>query len=128
MNRKIFILIFGFLILLNCKQKREISLADVQIGNSQHYLTLPTGIVRNHIEDYTEGIYQDFYYSDNCVVIVSTSGFGQVTLPEENRIGFYDRKEVINGIQIAYINVEAERKAEFDKAFDLMKENGIKIK
>jgi len=130
MNRKIFILIFGILILSNCKQKNgiEYSFADVQIKETDYYLTLPIGIEKNEVEDYTEGIFQNLIYSDKSFVIISTSGFGQIKSPENEYPEFHWRKEKIDGIQIAYGNVKTERKAEFDKAFDLMIENGIKKK
>jgi hypothetical protein len=130
MNRKIIILIIGILILSNCKEKNgiEYSFADVQINNSDLYLTLPTGILKNEVEDYTEGIYQNFIYSDNSFVIISTSGFGTIKITENQNSEYHNRKENIDGIQIVYDNVKSERKAEFDKAFDLMKKNGIKKK
>ncbi|RBW57137.1 hypothetical protein DS884_11160 [Tenacibaculum sp. E3R01] len=130
MNRKIFILILGILILSSCKQKSgiEYSFADVQIKKTDYYLTLPIGIEKNEVEDYTEGIFQNFIYSDKSFVIISTSGFGQIKSPENEYPEFHWRKEKIDGIQITYGNVKTERKAEFDKAFDLMKENRIKKK
>ncbi|WP_147239402.1 hypothetical protein [Tenacibaculum sp. E3R01] len=91
-------------------------------------MTLPIGIEKNEVEDYTEGIFQNFIYSDKSFVIISTSGFGQIKSPENEYPEFHWRKEKIDGIQITYGNVKTERKAEFDKAFDLMKENRIKKK
>lgn len=130
MNKKVFILIFGILIFSNCKEKTgiEYSFENVQISTSELYLTLPTGIVKNEVEDFTEGIYQQYIYSDKSLVLISTNGMGQITLPEKQYPGFHWRKEKIDGIQVAYVNVKSERKAEFDKAFDLMIENGIKKK
>ena len=37
-----------------------------------------------------------------------------------------ERKEVIDGIQIAYFITNKERRAEFDQAFNLMLESGLK--
>ncbi|TVZ59231.1 hypothetical protein NA63_1758 [Flavobacteriaceae bacterium MAR_2010_105] len=130
MNRKIFILIFGILILSNCKQKSgiEYSFADVQINKSDYYLTLPIGIKKNEVDNYTEGFYQHFIYSDNSYVIILRGGNATLELPENKNSETHSRKESIDGIRMVYGNVKAERKSEFDKAFDLMKENGIKKK
>jgi hypothetical protein len=130
MNRKIFILIFGILILSNCKQKSgiEYSFADVQINKSDYYLTLPIGIKKNEVDNYTEGFYQHFIYSDNSYVIILRGGNATLELPENENSETHSRKESIDGIRMVYGNVKAERKAEFDKALDLMKENGIKKK
>ena len=130
MNRKIFILIFGILILSNCKQKSgiEYSFADFQINKSDLYLTLPIGIKKNEVDSYTEGFYQHFIYSDNSYVIILRGGNATLELPENENSETHSRKESIDGIRIVYGNVITERKAEFDKAFDLMKEHGIKKK
>lgn len=131
MKKKIFILIIGILILSNCKPKSEIkySFEDVKIDSTQIYLKLPTGIIKNKVEDFTEGIFQQFIYFDKSLVIISTSGMGQINLTEkDSNPNTHWRLEIIDGIQIAYWNVKSERKAEFDKAFDLMKENGLEKK
>ena len=130
MYRKVFILLFGFLILFNCKEKmeREYYLGEVQISSFNLYLTLPKGIVKNEIEDFTEGIFQQFIYSDKSLVIVSTNGWGQIELPKKEKAGLHFRKERIDGIEVAYMNVKSERKEEFDKALDFMLDKGIKKK
>ena len=58
MNKKNLILIFGILILFSCKQKNgiEYSFTEVQINKSDFYLTLPTGIKNNKVDNYTEKI------------------------------------------------------------------------
>ena len=130
MNRKIFILIFGILILSNCKKKSgiEYSFADVQINTSDYYLTLPTGITKNKTDSYEEGFYQHFVYSDNSYVTILRGGNAELELPKSDNAEIHSRYESIDRIRIVYGNVKPERKAEFDKAFDLMKENGIKKK
>jgi hypothetical protein len=128
MNKKNFILIFGILILLSCKQKSgiEYSFADVQINKSDYYLTLPIGIKKNEVDIYTEGFYQHFIYPDNSYVIILRGGNAELKEPENDNSEFHSRGQSVDGIRMIYGNVKSERKAEFDKAFDLMKENGIK--
>ena len=128
MNRKILILIFGILILSNCKQKSgiEYSFADVQVNKSDYYLTLPIGIEKNQVDTYEEGFYQYFVYSDKSYVTILRGGNATLELPENENPEIHSRKESIDGVRMVYGNVTNERKAEFDKAFDLMKENGIK--
>jgi len=128
MNRKFFILIFGILILSNCKQKSrtEYSFAKVQINESDYYLTLPIGIKKNEVDNYTEGFYQHFIYADNSYVIILRGGNAELNEPENDNPDFHSRGQSVDGIRMIYGNVKSERKAEFDKAFDLMKENGIK--
>jgi len=130
MNKKYLILIFGILILLSCKLKSgiEYSFADVQINNSDYYLTLPIGIEKNQIDSYEEGFYQYFVYPDKSYVAIMKGGNATLELPENGNSAIHSRKESIDGIRMIYGNVTSERKAEFDKAFDLMKENGIKKK
>ncbi len=130
MNRKVFILIFGFLILLNCKQKSgiEYSLADVQINKSDYYLTLPIGIEKNQIDSYEEGFYQYFIYSDKSYVAILRGANATLELPENENSETHSREQSVDRIRMIYGNVKTQRKAEFDKAFDLMKENGLKKK
>lgn len=130
MNRKIFILIIGILILTSCKQNSgiEYSFEDVQVNKSDYYLTLPTGIIKNQVDSYEEGFYQHFVYSDNSYVIILRGGNAELELPKSNNPKIHSRYESIDRIRMVYGNVKSERKAEFDKAFDLMKENGIKKK
>tara|TARA_R110002124_G_scaffold285930_1_gene465402 strand:+ start:77 stop:469 length:393 start_codon:yes stop_codon:yes gene_type:complete len=130
MNRKIFILIFGILILSNCKQKSgiEYSFADVQVNKSDYYLTLPLGIEKNQVDSYEEGFYQYFVYSDKSYVAILRGGNAELIEPENNKPDFHSRGQSVDGIRMIYGNVKSERKTEFDKAFDLMKENGIKKK
>ena len=130
MNKKYLILIFGILILLSCKLKSGIenSFVDVQINNSDYYLTLPIGIEKNQIDSYEEGFYQYFVYSDQSFVTILKGGNATLELPENENSETHSRKESIDGIRMIYGNVTSERKAEFDKAFDLMKETGIKKK
>ena len=128
MNTKNLILIFGIIILVNCKPKSEIeySFAEVQVYKSDYYLTLPSGIKKNNVNTYTEGFYQDFVYSDNSYVIILRGGNAGLELDENDSPEFHSRVQSVDGIRMLYGNVKSERKAEFDKAFDLMKENGIK--
>ena len=130
MKKKILIIIIGILTLSNCKQKSEIeySLEDVQVNTSDYYLTLPTGIIKNQIDSYEEGFYQHFVYPDNSYVIILKGGNAGLELPKNNDLGTHSRMESIDGIRMVYGDVKSERKAEFDKAFDLMKESGIKKK
>jgi hypothetical protein len=130
MNGNIFIIIFGILILSNCKQKNgiEYSFADVQINKSDYYLTLPTDIKENKVTDYTEGFYQHFIFSDNSYVIILKGGNAELELPKSDNPEIFSRYESIDRIRMVYGNVKKERKAEFDQAFDLMKKNGIKKK
>lgn len=76
MNNKILILIFGILILSNCKQKNgiEYSFDEVQVNKSNYYLTLPIGIEKNQVDTYEEGIYQYFIYSDKSYVAILRGG------------------------------------------------------
>jgi hypothetical protein len=55
-------------------------------------------------------------------------GNATLELPENKNAETHSREQSVDGIQMVYGNVKTERKAEFDKAFDLMKENGIKKK
>ncbi|MBL4569383.1 MAG: hypothetical protein JKY69_07020 [Flavobacteriaceae bacterium] len=130
MNRKIFILVIGIFILTSCKRnsETEYSFEDIQINTSDYYLTLPIGIKKNEVDNYTEGFYQHFVYSDNSYVIILRGGNAGLELPKSDNPKIHSRKENIDGIRMIYGNVKSERKAEFDKAFDLMKENGIKKK
>jgi hypothetical protein len=130
MNRKIFILIIGILILTSCKQNSgiEYSFEDVQVNKSDYYLTLPPAIIKNQVDSYEEGFYQHFVYSDNSYVIILRGGNAELELPKSNNPKIHSRYESIDRIRMVYGNVKSERKAEFDKAFDLMKENGIKKK
>ena len=130
MNRKYFILIIGFLILSSCKQKNETeySFENVQINTTDYYLTLPKGIIENKITNYTEGFYQHFIFSDNSYVIILRGGNAELELPQSDNSQIYSWEQSVDRIRMVYGNVKSERKAEFDKAFDLMKENGIKKK
>lgn len=130
MNRKIFILIFGILILSNCKSKSgtEYSFEDVQINQSDYYLTLPVGITKNEVNTYEEGFYQHFIYSDNSYVVILRGGNAELNEPKNDNPEFHSRGQSIDRIRMIYGNVKTERKAEFDKAFDIMKENGLKKK
>ena len=130
MKKKITILIFGILILFSCKQKSgiEYSFEDVQINKSDYYLTLPIGIEKNQIDSYEEGFYQYFIYSDNSYVAMLRGGNATLELPENENSETHSREQSVDRIRMIYGNVKTERKAEFDKAFDLMKENGIKKK
>jgi len=130
MNGNIFIIIFGILILSNCKQKSgiEYSFVDVQINRSNSYLTLPIDIKENKVTSFTEGFYQHFIFSDNSYVIILKGGNAELELPKSDNPEIYSRYESIDRIRMVYGNVKTERKAEFDKAFDLMKKNGIKKK
>ncbi|WP_407556299.1 hypothetical protein [Winogradskyella sp. 4-2091] len=95
---------------------------------SDYYLTLPIGIEKNQVESYEEGFYQDFVYSDNSYVIILRGGNAGLELPKNENSETHSRKEYIDGTEMVYGNVKTERKAEFDKAFDIMKENGLKKK
>jgi hypothetical protein len=130
MNRKIFILIFGILTLSNCELKSNIeySFEDVQVRESDHYLTLPSGIIINEVNTYEEGFYQHFIYSDNSYVIILKGGNAELDLPENANSGIHSRRQYVDRVIMVYGNVKTERKVEFDKAFDIMKLNGIKKK
>ena len=130
MNKKNLILLFGILILFSCKQKNgiEYSFAEVQINKSDYYLTLPTGIKKNKVDNYTEGFYQHFVYSDSSYVIILRGGNAGLELPKSDNSEIHARKESIDGLKMVYGNVRTNRKEEFDKAFDLMKEKGLKKK
>jgi hypothetical protein len=58
--------------------------------------------------------------------VISTNGMGYIDMSGEKSDKVIERKEVIDGIQIAYFITNKERKAEFDQAFNLMLENGLK--
>ena len=127
MNRNFFIFIFGIIILSSCKPKSlfEYSFVDVQINESDYYLTLPIGIIKNQVDTFEEGFYQYFIFSDNSYVILLKGGNAELELPKSDNRNIHSRYENIDRIQIVYNNVKTERRAEFDKAFDLMIENGI---
>lgn len=127
MNRNFFIFIFGIIILSSCKPKSlfEYSFVDVQINESDYYLTLPIGIIKNQVDTFEEGFYQHFIFSDNSYVILLKGGNAELELPKSDNRNIHSRYENIDRIQIVYNNVKTERRAEFDKAFDLMIENGI---
>jgi hypothetical protein len=127
MNKKIFILLLGFLILsgYNQKSENECSLVEVQINETNYYLTLPTGIKKNEVTTYEEGFYQQFTYTDNSFVVILRGGNAELDEPKSDNPKIYSRKQRVDRIIMVYGNVKPERKAEFDKAFDLMKENGI---
>ena len=130
MKKKIFILIIGILILSNCKSKSgaEYSFEDVRINTSDYYLTLPAGITKNKIDSYEEGFYQHFVYSDNSYVIILRGGNAELELPKNENSGIHSRRQYVDRVIMVYGNVKTERKAEFDKAFDIMKESGLKKK
>jgi hypothetical protein len=129
MNRKIYILIFGVLILSNCNQKSEIEyyFEQVQVNTTDLYLTLPKDIIENKVTTYEEGYYQHFIFSDNSFVIILRGGNAELHNKIDSPETFY-RKQSVDGIRMIYDHVKSERKAEFDKAFNLMKENGLKRK
>jgi len=130
MKRKITIIIIAILVLSSFKQQRgnKYSFEDIQINKSDSYLTLPKGIYKNIVKEYTEGFYQIFFYKDDSSVIILKGGNTILELPKNDNPDRFARKEIINRIQLVYGNVKLKRKAEFDKAFDLMKKNGIKKK
>ena len=130
MNKKIITLIIGILILSNCKPKSglEYSFEDVQINTSDYYLTLPTGIIKNKVDSYEEGFYQHFVYSDHSYVIILRGGSAELELPKNEKPGIHSRRQNVDRLIMVYGNVKTERKAEFDKAFDIMKEKGLKKK
>ncbi|RIA09723.1 hypothetical protein OE09_1569 [Flavobacteriaceae bacterium MAR_2010_72] len=130
MNRKVLILILGILILSNCKQNDgiEYSFEDVQVNKSDYYLTLPIGIEKNQIDSYEEGFYQYFIYSDKSYVAILRGGNATLELPKNENSETHSREQSVDRIRMIYGNVKTERKAEFDKAFDLMNENGLKKK
>jgi hypothetical protein len=127
MKTKIIIIIIGISILFGFKQQKEnkYKLIDVQINKSESYLTLPKGIKINKVTELTEGFYQIFFYSDHSSVIILKGENTILELPTNDNPNAFARKEIIDGIQMVYGNVMTKRKAEFDKAFDLMKKNGI---
>ena len=55
-------------------------------------------------------------------------GNATLELPENENTETHSREQSVDRIRMIYGNVKTERKAEFDKAFDLMKENGLKKK
>ncbi|OBX18711.1 hypothetical protein LX77_03906 [Gelidibacter algens] len=130
MKKKILIILIGILILSNCKQSGgiEYSFEDVQVNTSDDYLTLPTGIIKNKVDSYEEGFYQHFVYPDNRYVIILRGGNAELNEPKNDNPEIHSREQSVDRIRMIYGNVKTERKAEFDKAFDLMKENGLKKK
>ncbi len=130
MNRRNFILIFGIVILSSCKPKNgnEYSFIDVQINKSEYYLTLPNGIIKNKIDFYEEGFYQHFVYPDNSYVVILRGGNAELELPKSDNPEIHSRYESIDRIRMVYGNVKTEQNEEFDKAFDIMKDKGIKKK
>ena len=130
MKRFLIILIFGTLILSSCALKNgiEYPFTDVQINQSPYYLTLPIGIKENKVETYTEGFYQHFIYSDNSYVVILRGGNAELNQPKNADPEIHSRKQTVDRVRMIYGNVKPDRKAEFDKAFDLMKENGLKKK
>ena len=130
MKETLFILIIGILILSSCKTKNgiEYSFEDVQINTSDYYLTLPIGITKNEVNTYTEGFYQHFIYSDNSYVVILRGGNAELELPYNDNSEIHSRRQFVDRVIMIYGNVKTERKEEFDKAFDIMKENGLKKK
>ena len=130
MNRKNFILIFGIVVLSSCKPKsgNEYSFTDVQINKSDYYLTLPNGIIKNKVDSFEEGFYQYFVYPDNSYVVILRGGNAELKLPKSDNPEIHSRYESIDRIHMVYGNVKTERKEEFDKAFDIMKDKGINKK
>ena len=130
MKKKILIILIGILILSNCKQSGGIEyyFEDVQVNTSDDYLTLPTGIIKNKVDSYEEGFYQHFVYPDNSYVIILRGGNAELNKPKNDNPEIHSREQSVDRIRMIYGNVKTERKAEFDKAFDLMKENGLKKK
>jgi len=119
---------FLIVILTSCKDnnRTDYSFEKVQIEQTDIFLTLPTGIDSSEIEDFTEGIFQQFNYTDKSIVLISTNGMGQIHMSDSLNDKVIERKEIIDGIQIAYFITKKERKAEFDTAFNQMMENGLK--
>ena len=64
-------------------------------------------------------------YSDNSVIALLCAHNADLNINKEQNDKF-NKKEIINGITIIYENVKPEQKGVFDKALDLMNENGIK--
>ena len=130
MNRKTLILLFGISILTNCKQESRIeySFTDVEINKSDYYLTLPIGIEKNDVHNFTEGFYQHFIYSDDSYVVILRGGNAVLDVPKNVNSEIHSRGQSVGRIRMIYGNVKSERKAEFDEAFDLMKKNGLKKK
>ncbi len=124
-------LVLSFLLFISFTSLSQIVInldfEDVQIVDFNLYLTLPKGIERNTTEDFTEGIAQQFFYKDGSSVVLTTSPMGGLTLPENELEGYNFRLERIDRITFMYA-VRNSRKAEFDKAFDFMKKNGLKKK
>lgn len=130
MNKKIFLPLFGILILFIVYQKcgNKNSLDQIQIEDTELYLTLPSGIVNKEVDDFTFGIYKHFNYSDKSFVLISTHDMGIIKLPKDSSPGFHWRKEKIDGIQIIYGDVRPKKKTIFDKYFDQMLAKGVKKK
>jgi hypothetical protein len=91
-------------------------------------LTLPTGIKKNEINTYEEGFYQHFIYSDNSYVVILRGGNAGLNEPKNDNPKLHSREQSVDRIRMIYGNVKTERKAGFDKAFDLIKQKGIKKK
>lgn len=130
MKKITFIILIGILCLSSRKQndEQEYIFEDVQIYNSNYYLMLPAGIIENKVDIYAEGFYQDFIYSDKSVIVILRGGNAGLDEPKIDNHDIHSRLQSVDGIQMIYGNVKTERKAEFDKAFDLMKQQGLKKK
>ncbi|MFK5983622.1 MAG: hypothetical protein QM499_11965 [Flavobacteriaceae bacterium] len=126
MNRIIYTLIIGIIFLGSCRdeKKSEILLDHTIVTDclgKPLKLYLPKGFgIPDRVEDYT-GFFQTYIYSDkSCLTIMcdSTSELGISKAIKEN---VFAREEKFNGFSMIYWNVKAERKAEFDLAFEKMK-------
>ena len=127
-KNNILLILFLIVSLTSCKDnsQTDYSYEKIQIDRTDIFLTLPTGIDSSEIEDFTEGIFQQFKYTDKSIVVISTNGMGYIDMSGEKANKVIERKEVIDGIQIAYFITNKERRAEFDQAFNLMLESGLK--
>ena len=128
MKLKVIIYICSIFLLWSCGQKNGsgYSFQDVQISTSDNYLVLPSGFVTDEVNSYEEGFTQHFIYSDSSYVIILKGSNADLAVPGGQNTDNYSREQNVEGIQMLYGNVRADRKAEFDQAFDLMKKNRLK--
>lgn len=130
MKNIFFILFLGNILIGSCREKKSFdnlmcnTILDGCKGKSIA-LILPKDWVKTERHEYMEGFSQTYVYSDNSVIALLCAHNADLNINKEQNDKF-NKKEIINGITIIYENVKPEQKGVFDKALDLMNENGIK--
>lgn len=83
---------------------------------------LPSGWIKTKSENVNyHGFVEFIQYPDSSYVTILCAHQTEINPDFDITKGLHSRSEKINGTTIIYNNVNGERKAEFDAAFELMK-------